>query len=86
MLDFCWKSGYFSVTRKRHEISMLSEGPSIILGESYRRLLQQKQADPEELEEINEASLAQFTFRNKMAQPPDTMLLDPCVYEGQSGY
>jgi hypothetical protein len=46
MLDFCRKSGYFSGTRKRHEISMLSEGPSIILGKSYRMLLQQKQADP----------------------------------------
>ena len=46
MLDFCRKSGYFSGTRKHHEISMLSEGPSIILGKSYRRLLQQKQADP----------------------------------------
>jgi hypothetical protein len=46
MLDFCKKSGYFSGTRKRHEISMLSEGPSIILGKSYRMLLQQKQADP----------------------------------------
>ena len=46
MLDFCRKSGYFPGIRKRHEISMLSEGPSIILGKSYRMLLQQKQVDP----------------------------------------
>jgi hypothetical protein len=48
MLDFCRKSGYFLGTRKRHEISMLSEGRSIILGKSYRMLLQQKQDDPNE--------------------------------------
>ena len=47
MLDFCRKSGHFSGTRKRREIRVLSDGHSMLLGKSYRMLLQQNEADPE---------------------------------------
>jgi hypothetical protein len=46
MLDFCRKSGHFSGTRKRCEIRVLSDSHSMLLGKSYRMLLQQNQADP----------------------------------------
>jgi hypothetical protein len=47
MRHFCRKSGYFSGNSKRREINLLSESRSIILGNSFRMWLHEKQADPE---------------------------------------